>query len=115
MLDTSLASPAAWCPVSLVKYRNGRVGTYPHIVDRGKPGLIAVTANGKRFVNEADGYYQFTTGMIDAVPEGEPVAGLADLRPRLPAAVPVRHGQAVPRADLPVPALRVHEAGQDPG
>ncbi|HEY5880177.1 MAG TPA: FAD-dependent oxidoreductase, partial [Nakamurella sp.] len=72
-LDTSLASPAAWCPVSLVKYRNGRVGTYPHIVDRGKPGLIAVTANGKRFVNEADGYYQFTTGMIDAVPEGEPV------------------------------------------
>ena len=72
-LDTSLASPAAWCPVSLVNYRNGRVGTYPHIVDRGKPGLIAVTANGKRFVNEADGYYQFTTGMIDAAPEGEPV------------------------------------------
>ena len=73
VLDTSLASPAAWCPVSLVPYRNGRVGTYPHIVDRGKPGLIAVTANGKRFVNEADGYYQFTTGMIDAAPEGEPV------------------------------------------
>ena len=37
-----------------------RVGTYPHIVDRGKPGLIAVLSNGKRFVNEADGYYQFT-------------------------------------------------------
>ncbi len=73
VLDTSLASPAAWCPVSLIKYRNGRVGTYPHIVDRGKPGLIAVTANGKRFVNEADGYYQFTTGMIDAAPDGEPV------------------------------------------
>ena len=51
-------------------YRNGRVGTYPHIVDRGKPGLIAVLANGKRFVNEADGYYQFTTGMINAVPAG---------------------------------------------
>ena len=43
-LDTTLASPAAWCPVSLVPYRNGRVGTYPHIVDRGKPGLIAVLA-----------------------------------------------------------------------
>ena len=63
-LDASLASPAAWCPVSLVPYRSGRVGTYPHIVDRGKPGLIAVLADGKRFVNEADGYYQFTTGMI---------------------------------------------------
>ena len=72
-LDETLASPAAWCPVSLVPYRNGRVGTYPHIVDRGKPGLIAVAANGKRFVNEADGYYQFTTGMINATPEGAPV------------------------------------------
>ena len=72
-LDETLASPAAWCPVSLVPYRNGRVGTYPHIVDRGKPGLIAVAANGKRFVNEADGYYQFTTAMINATPEGAPV------------------------------------------
>ena len=37
-LDKTLASPAAWCPVSLVPYRNGRVGTYPHIVDRASPG-----------------------------------------------------------------------------
>ena len=36
-LDRTLASPVAWCPVSLVRYRNGRVGVYPHIVDRGKP------------------------------------------------------------------------------
>ena len=71
---TDLAAPAAWCPVSLVPYRNGRVGSYPHIVDRGKPGLIAVLANGKRFVNEADGYYQYTAAMIEAVPEGEEVA-----------------------------------------
>ena len=28
-LDTTLASPAAWCPVSLVTYRNGRVGHLP--------------------------------------------------------------------------------------
>jgi succinate dehydrogenase/fumarate reductase flavoprotein subunit len=72
-LDTSLAAPAAWCPVSLVPYRNGRVGTYPHIVDRGKPGLIAVRSNGRRFVNEADGYYQFTRAMIDTTPPDEPV------------------------------------------
>ena len=45
-LDDTLASPAAWCPISLVPYRGGRVGTYPHIVDRGKPGLIAVLADG---------------------------------------------------------------------
>jgi succinate dehydrogenase/fumarate reductase flavoprotein subunit len=73
-VETQLASPAAWCPVSLVPYRNGRVGTYPHIVDRGKPGLIAVLADGKRFVNEADGYYQFVDAMIKAVPEDEVVA-----------------------------------------
>jgi succinate dehydrogenase/fumarate reductase flavoprotein subunit len=72
-LDTKLASPAAWCPVSLVPYRSGRIGTYPHIVDRGKPGLIAVLSNGKRFVNEADGYYQFTIAMMDASPVDEPV------------------------------------------
>ena len=73
VLDTDLASPAAWCPVSLVPYRSGRVGVYPHIVDRGKPGLIAVLSTGKRFVNEADGYYQFTQGMLNAAPADEPV------------------------------------------
>jgi succinate dehydrogenase/fumarate reductase flavoprotein subunit len=73
-LETRLASPAAWCPVSLVPYRSGSIGTYPHIVDRGKPGLIAVLANGKRFVNEADGYHQFVDAMIKAVPEGDEIA-----------------------------------------
>jgi succinate dehydrogenase/fumarate reductase flavoprotein subunit len=72
--DTHLASPAAWCPVSLVPYRNGRCGVYPHIVDRGKPGLIGVLSTGKRFVNEADGYYQYTAAMIEKAPPGEEVA-----------------------------------------
>jgi len=74
VLDTRLASPAAWCPVSLVPYRNGRVGVYPHIVDRGKPGVIGVLSTGRRFVNEADGYYQYTTAMIENSPAGEEVA-----------------------------------------
>jgi succinate dehydrogenase/fumarate reductase flavoprotein subunit len=73
-LDASLASPAAWCPVSLVPYRSGRLGVYPHIVDRGKPGVIGVLSTGRRFVNEADGYYQYTTAMIDSAPAGEEVA-----------------------------------------
>ena len=30
-LRTDLASPAAWCPVSLVPYRSGRTGTFSHI------------------------------------------------------------------------------------
>lgn len=73
-LETHLVSPVAWCPVSLVPYRSGRVGLYPHIVDRGKPGLIAVLADGRRFVNEADGYYDFVSAMVRAVPEGQEVA-----------------------------------------
>jgi succinate dehydrogenase/fumarate reductase flavoprotein subunit len=73
-LDRSLASPVAWCPVSLVRYRSGRVGVYPHIVDRGKPGLIAVLANGQRFVNEADGYHDYVSAMVRSVPPGEEVA-----------------------------------------
>ena len=72
-LETALASPAAWCPVSLVRYRSGRAGVYPHIVDRGKPGLIAVLPDGRRFVNEADGYYDFVAAMLQAVPAGQEV------------------------------------------
>ena len=46
--ETDVESPAAWCPVSLVPYRNGRTGTFPHIMDRAKPGSIGVrrTASG---------------------------------------------------------------------
>lgn len=71
--DTDVASPAAWCPVSLVPYRNGRTGTFPHIMDRAKPGSIGVRRDGKRFVNEANGYYDYVEGMLKATPDGEPV------------------------------------------
>lgn len=73
-LDTSVASAAAYCPVSLVPYRNGRTGVFPHILDRGKPGVIGVLASGRRFVNEADGYHDYTRAMIDAVPSGQEVS-----------------------------------------
>jgi succinate dehydrogenase/fumarate reductase flavoprotein subunit len=67
-LDRSLASPAAWCPVSIVPYRGGHTGLYPHIIDRGKPGIIGVLADGRRFVNEADGYHDYVSAMVKAVP-----------------------------------------------
>ena len=72
--DRSLASPVAWCPVSEVRYPGGRTGLYPHIIDRGKPGLIAVLADGRRFVNEANGYHDVVSAMVKAVPEGQEVA-----------------------------------------
>lgn len=71
--ETDVASPAAWCPVSLVPYRKERTGTFPHIMDRAKPGSIGVRRDGKRFVNEANGYYDYVEGLLNATPEGEPV------------------------------------------
>ncbi|MEE2059782.1 FAD-dependent oxidoreductase [Rhodococcus artemisiae] len=81
-LDRSGASPVAYCPVSLVKYRNGKEGVFPHIMDRGKPGVIGVLADGHRFVNEALGYHDYTLGMMKNVPEGQEVCSwlIADAR-----------------------------------
>ncbi|MGU3584659.1 FAD-dependent oxidoreductase [Rhodococcus sp. C26F] len=81
-LDRTLASPVAYCPVSLVRYRNGKQGVFPHIMDRAKPGAIGVLANGHRFVNEALGYHDYTLAMIEQVPEGEEVCSwlIADAR-----------------------------------
>jgi len=60
--------------VSKVPHSDGSVGHFPHIIDRGKPGLIGVLADGKRFVNEADGYCDYGAAMVAAVPPGQEVA-----------------------------------------
>lgn len=73
-LVTDLASPVAWAPVSAVPRADGSVGHFPHIIDRGKPGLIGVLADGRRFVNEAGGYHDYTAAMVAAVPPGQDVA-----------------------------------------
>lgn len=63
---------AAWAPTSLVPRDDGTKGPFPHFVDRGKPGVIAVLRSGKRFVNEANSYHDFVQGMIRACPAGVP-------------------------------------------
>jgi succinate dehydrogenase/fumarate reductase flavoprotein subunit len=65
-LDETLPNAAAWVPVSRVKWRDGSDGVFPHFVDRAKPGVIAVTRRGKRFVNEADSYHDFVQAMVRA-------------------------------------------------
>lgn len=72
-LDARGKSPAAWCPVSLVRFKDGSEGVFPHIADRAKPGIIGVLKNGRRFVNEANGYYDYVSGMLGTVPEDEAV------------------------------------------
>jgi succinate dehydrogenase/fumarate reductase flavoprotein subunit len=61
----------AWAPTSLVPRKDGTKGPFPHFIDRGKPGVIAVIRNGQRFVNEANSYHDFVQGMIRACPKGE--------------------------------------------
>lgn len=100
-VDTSLYSPVAWAPVSVVPYQDGHVGHFPHIIDRGKPGIIGVLSNGKRFVNEAAGYYDYVDAMVKAVPENEELCSWLICTHRFqrrygigitrPAPVPFRH------------------------
>jgi succinate dehydrogenase/fumarate reductase flavoprotein subunit len=71
VVETNIAAAGAWCPVSLVPHADGSVGHFPHIIDRAKPGLIGVLKNGKRFCNEADGYYDYVAAMLTATPHGE--------------------------------------------
>ena len=65
-IDDRHPNAAAWVPVSLVPWRDGSTGTFPHFVDRSKPGVIAVTAAGTRFVNEANSYHDFVQAMVAA-------------------------------------------------
>jgi succinate dehydrogenase/fumarate reductase flavoprotein subunit len=68
-----LPHAGAWAPVSLVPRRDGTTGHFPHLIERGKPGLIAVTRRGERFVNEAGPYHDFMNALFAAVPTGEVV------------------------------------------
>lgn len=64
--DLRYPNAAAWMPVSEVPMANGRKGVFPHLVDRYKPGIIAVDRSGRRFTNEANSYHDVGRAIIDA-------------------------------------------------
>jgi succinate dehydrogenase/fumarate reductase flavoprotein subunit len=68
-VDPSIPNAAAWCPTSLVPRKDGTQGVMPHFIDRAKPGVIAVTADGRRFVNEALSYHDFVQHLVKTCKE----------------------------------------------
>jgi len=71
LVSKALAQAGAWAPVSKVPRGDGSFGHFPHLIDRAKPGFIAVRRDGRRFVNEADCYHDFMNALFAATPHGE--------------------------------------------
>ncbi|WP_310633535.1 FAD-dependent oxidoreductase [Paraburkholderia sp.] len=72
--DAALDAPAAWAPVSIVPEHDGvKDVAFPHLIERAKPGVIAVTRAGKRFVNEASSYHDFISALLDTTAAGDEV------------------------------------------
>jgi succinate dehydrogenase/fumarate reductase flavoprotein subunit len=65
-LTPEQSTSGLWTPVSIVPRSDGTKGLFPHLVlDRAKPGLIAVNSAGQRFVNEAVSYHDFVLAMFE--------------------------------------------------
>ena len=72
-------SPAFWAPASIRRRRDGSQAVFPHFVlDRGKPGTLAVDSRGRRFVNEAVSYHQFALEMFANRKSAVPAFLIAD-------------------------------------
>ena len=68
---SDLPHPAAWAPVSRVPREDGGFSGFPHLMERAKPGFIAVRQDGRRFVNEADSYHDYMCALFNATGQGE--------------------------------------------
>ena len=71
LLGSSNLQPAFFTPVSRLVRKDGTKVSFPHLfLDRAKPGLIAVTDRGDRFVNESASYHDFVKAMIAETGQG---------------------------------------------
>lgn len=66
VVDTDLKGPGIWSPMSKFVDKDGKENTILYgYLDRGRPGLIAVDAQGRRFVNEANSYHDIVEAMFE--------------------------------------------------
>ncbi|MBB5423126.1 succinate dehydrogenase/fumarate reductase flavoprotein subunit [Paraburkholderia sp. JPY158] len=66
-LDHNARDTGYYVPVSVYRNEKGNSQVWGHfMLDRPKPGFIAVGKDGNRFTNEATSYHAFTQGMFDA-------------------------------------------------
>ncbi len=98
MLGPDTLDNGQWFPSSLLMRDDCSIAVFPHIVlDRAKPGCIAVDQTGNRFVNEAVSYHEFVRGMYRAHAKAPAIPawliatrgfvaryGLGVIRPRTP-------------------------------
>jgi len=114
---------AFWMPSSALREKDGSVSLFPHIIlDRAKPGLLAIDRRGQRFCNEADSYHDFSMAMPEWNAEPAPGApawlicdsafvrkyGLGFIRPgRLSKRLMRRHDYLVEAPDIPALAAKI--------
>ena len=64
-IEQDIKSPALWMPNSVMQQPDGFTSVFPHIMlDRAKPGVIAVNRSGTPLVNEANSYHDFVEAML---------------------------------------------------
>ena len=81
-VDTELASPGLWTPASVTTDAEGKeVPVIYGYLDRGRPGVIAVNAEGRRFVNESNSYHDIVMAMYgQGAGQGRPFYFVCDRR-----------------------------------
>lgn len=66
VVSADLSSPVAMGPLTPFDHPIGNSPCFPQLSGRGKPGLIAVLRNGRRFCDEALSYHHFTKALLEA-------------------------------------------------